>query len=403
MTGGPALAGIRVIDLTTVVFGPSASQALADYGADVIKIEAPGGDTTRQTGPSAEPGMASLFLGSNRNKRSVVLDLKTAEGRAALLALTDTADVFMHNVLPHKIAAMGLAPEVLRERNPRLIYAALHGFGQDGPYAGRPAYDDVVQALSGAADLCRRQLGTPRYMPTIVADKVGGQMAVHAILAALFQRERTGRGQLVEIPMFEAMVQFLMVEHFYARQIAPDHDPDAQPTDDMFGYRRTLAEWRKPYPTRDSHVCFMPYNDRDWAAFFAEVGRPELADDERFVSAATRAVNIEPLYRLLEEIMVLRTTAQWLDVGARLGIACAPVNTMADLEQDPHLAAVGLFGRLDAGEDWAMRYVRAPVILSESHVVPMRPPRLGEHTREVLSQLPLSEATIAAILGCEQG
>lgn len=166
----PALAGIRVVDLTTVIFGPSATQVLADYGADVIKIEAPDGDSTRNTGPTAEAGMASLFLGSNRNKRSVVLDLKQPKALVALDALIASADIFIHNIRPQKLARLGLESAALRARYPRLIYIGLHGFGQDGPYGGRPAYDDIVQSLSGAADLGRRQTGVPRYMPTIVAD-----------------------------------------------------------------------------------------------------------------------------------------------------------------------------------------------------------------------------------------
>lgn len=399
MTSHAALSGIRVVDLTTVVFGPSASQALADYGADVIKVEAPGGDTTRHTGPSAEPGMGSLFLGSNRNKRSVVLDLKSPEGREALWALIDTADVFMHNVRPQKLAVLGLAPDVLLQRNPRLVYAGLHGFGQDGPYSGKPAHDDIVQALSGAADLCRRQTGTPRYIPTIVADKVGGQMAVHAILAALFQRERTGRGQFVEVPMFEAMVQFLMIEHFNARQIVHDTSPHDEPREADLGYRRTLAEWRKPYPTHDGHVCFMPYNDRDWRVFFAEIGRADLAGDPRFLTVTSRAQNIETLYQLLEGIIAEHDTAHWLAMGDRLGIACATVNSMAELEADPHLQAVGMFPRLETGGDWQMRYVRSPVRLQDNEVEARRPPRLGEHTSEVLQELGLPAETLAAILG----
>ena len=399
MTGQAALSGIRVVDLTTVVFGPSASQALADYGADVIKVEAPGGDTTRHTGPSAEPGMSSLFLGSNRNKRSIVLDLKSPEGREALGALIDTADVFMHNVRPQKLAALGLAPEELLRRNSRLVYAGLHGFGQDGPYSGRPAYDDIVQALSGAAGACRRQTGTPRYIPTIVADKVGGQMAVHAILAALFQRERTGRGQFVEVPMFEAMVQFLLIEHFNARQIVQKAAKDDEPEEEDLGYRRTLAEWRKPYPTRDGHVCFMPYNDRDWRVFFDEIGRAELASDARFSTVSARAQNIETLYKLLEGFISEHETAHWLAMGDRLGIACATVNSMADLEADPHLQFVKMFARLETGSDWQMRYVRSPVRLQDSEVEAKRPPRLGEHTSEVLQELDLPAETLAAILG----
>ena len=392
MTHPASLHGIRILDLTTVIFGPSATQVLADYGADVIKVEAPEGDSTRHTGPSAEPGMASLFLGSNRNKRSVVLDLKTPEGRAAILLLVDQSDVFIHNIRPQKLAALGLDSASLCARNPRLVYAGLHGFGIDGPYAGRPAYDDVIQSLGGAADLGRRQTGMPRYMPTVLGDKIAGQMAVHAVLAALFQRERTGKGQFVEVPMYECLVNFLLVEHLYARHIVRGEDEGAVAED--LGYMRTLAEWRRPYQTLDSHVCFMPYGDRDWQRFFAATGMPELASDPRFATLGERTRNIAELYRLLESIMSQDTTAHWLELGARLEIPCSPVNRLEDLEADEHLRAVELFGTLPTGADWDFRYVRSPVRMDDTHTIPRRPPRLGEHTLEVFKELGLDPAPL---------
>ena len=395
--GPAALDGIRVVDLTTVVFGPSATQVLADYGADVIKVEAPGGDSTRHTGPTAEPGMASLFLGSNRNKRSVVLDLNKPEDHASLLTLVDGADVFIHNIRPQKLVARGLDSGTLCARNPRLIYAGLHGFGMDGPYAGRPAYDDVVQSLGGAADLGRRQTGIPRYMPTVLADKIAGQMAAHAVLAALFQRERTGKGQFVEVPMYECLVNFLMIEHLYARHIVRGEDSPAR-ADDL-GYTRTLAEWRRPYRTLDSYVCFMPYGDRDWQRFFAAAGLHHLAADPRFITLSARTRNIADLYRLLEETMIGETTAHWLELGARLEIPCSHVNRLEDLEEDPHLKAVGLFGTLPAGADWDFRYVRSPVLLAGSRTTPSLPPRLGEHTREVLDSLQAKPVADRDVLG----
>ena len=388
-----ALSGIRVVDITTVVFGPSATQVLADYGADVIKIESLDGDSTRFTGPTREPGMASLFLGSNRNKRSVVLDLKTEAGRANLLALVDTADIFVHNIRPQKLSALGISRAQLCSRNPRLIYLALLGFGEAGPYAGRPAYDDIIQSLAGAADLGRRQGGTPRYMPTIAADKVAGQMAAHAVLAALFQRERTGRGQYVEVPMFECFVHFLMTEHFNARHFV-GKDASAAPKEEEFGHRRTLAGWRKPYPTRDGFVSFMPYSDKNWRDFFEAVDLRDWAKDPRFATIADRTENIEPLYRMLEMVIAKESTAHWLALGDRLGIACAPVNAMSDLESDPHLAAVGMFDTMETEADWSMRFVRNPVRLSDSSVEPSMPPRLGEHTAEVLRELKLPSSPV---------
>lgn len=381
-----ALDGVRVIDLTTVIFGPSATQILADYGADVIKVETPEGDTTRHTGPAQEPGMASLFLGSNRNKRSVVLDLKRQQARDALLTLMTTADVFIHNIRPQKLEALGLSRTRLMEANPRLIYVGLHGFGEEGPYAGLPAYDDIIQALSGAADLNRRQTGTPRYMPTVLADKTAGQMAVHAVLAALFQRERTGIGQYVEVPMFEAMAQFLLIEHMNAHHFG---DPGSA-NDADFGYRRTIAEWRKPYRTHDGYVCFLPYSDRNWQDFFVAMGLEEHARDPRFATIGERTRNIEELYRLLEELLARETTGHWLELGARLGIPCARINRLGDLESDPHLKAVGLFATLPSGAEWEMRFTRNPVRHSNSHVEPRMPPRLGEHSADILAEIGLT-------------
>lgn len=386
-----ALNGVRVIDLTTIIFGPSATQVLADYGADVIKVEAPGGDTTRHTGPTVEPGMASLFLGSNRNKRSLVLDLQRSEARDALLRLVTKADVFIHNIRPQKLAGLGLDPARLMTANPRLVYAGLHGFGEDGPYAGRPAYDDIIQALSGVADLARRQGDAPRYVPTVLADKAAGQMAAHAILAALFQRERTGAGQYVEVPMFEAMAQFLLIEHMNAHHFAA---AGASADDEDFGYRRTMATWRKPYPTRDGHVCFLPYSDRNWRDFFAAMGLDDHRDDPRFASIGERTRHIEELYRLLEQLLAGETTAHWLELGDRLGIACAPINRLGDLEADPHLAAVEFFGTLPSGQGWNMRYVRNPLRLSQSHVAAAMPPRLGEHDAEILNEIGLTPADV---------
>lgn len=386
MPSPAALGDVKVLDLTTVVFGPSATQALADYGADVIKVEGPEGDSTRHTGPALEAGMSSLFLGSNRNKRSLVLDLKTDKGRAVLDRLTTWADVLIHNIRPQKLQALGLDPCKACERNPRLIYVGLHGFGEDGPYAGRPAYDDIIQALSGAADLGRRQSGIPRYMPTIMADKVAGQMAVHATLAALYQRERTGRGQYIEVPMFECAVQFLLTEHLAAGHLIPA-GVDGQAADESYGYRRTMAAWRRPYATTDGFVCFMPYNDRNWRDFFVASGRDDLLGDPRYANIAARTEHIEQLYALLEAEIAKWSSDHWLELGERLGIPCSVVNRLEDLERDPHLQAVGMFGQLEAGEQWSMRFVRNPVRLKESEVTPVMPPRLGQHGPQVLQEL----------------
>src|SRR5665213_1073422 len=248
--GGP-LTGVTVVDLSTVVFGPLTSQILADYGANVIKVESLEGDSTRYTGPSIEKGMAALFLGVNRGKRSIALDLKRAEARQAAVALSDQADVFMHSRRPQKLDALGIAPQTLCGRNPRLVYAGPHGFAAGGPYSGRPAYDDIIQGMSGMVSLTEMQTGNATYLPTIAADKTSAQIAAHAILAALFARERTGRGGFVEIPMFESMVAFNLVEHLYGQQFDP-------PLGEA-GYPRVLTQWRRPYRTADGLICMTPY------------------------------------------------------------------------------------------------------------------------------------------------
>ncbi|MCM5569943.1 CoA transferase [Burkholderiaceae bacterium FT117] len=397
----PALAGIRILDLGSVVFGPYCTQILADYGADVIKIESPEGDSTRYTGPAHERGRSAIFLGVNRNKRSVVLDLKRPEAREALLALVDTADVFIHSVRPQKLAKLGLDADTLRARNPRLVYVGLHGFGDGGPYSGQPAYDDIIQGMSGIADLMQRQSGTPAYFPTIAADKTCGQVAAHAVLAALFQRERTGRGQVVEVPMFETMASFVLVEHFFARHIARGAaqgapgggaGPDAAVPET--GYPRVLAPWRRPYRTADGFVCMMPYTNAHWRAFFERTGNAGLAADPRFVDIAARTRNIAELYRITGEIVAARDTAHWLALCAELEIPAAKMNRLDDLERDPHLQAVGFFEELadEAGNHY--RFTRNPVRLSDSEVPPALPPRLGEHTREVLAEAGLSADAI---------
>lgn len=385
-----ALDGVRILDLTSVVFGPYASQILADYGADVIKVEAPGGDSTRRTGPAQEPGLAAIFLGLNRNKRSIVLDLKQAAARQALLTMVDQADVLMHSMRPAKMAALGLDPATLCARNPRLVYAGLYGFGEGGAYDGRPAYDDIIQGLSGFADLADRQTGTPRYLPTVAADKTCGLIAAHAILAALFQRSRTGVGQQLEVPMFESMASFALVEHYYGRHLA-DEPGDA-------GYPRVLTPWRRPCQTANGHVCLMPYTDAHWRNFFIATGRSDLAEDARYADIAARTRHIETLYELLAGIVAGHDTAYWLALCERLEIPAAPVNRLQDLETDPHLQSVDFFVPLESASGSRYRFPRNPVRLQHSHVPPAMPPRLGEHTLAVLRQAGLAEADIAALV-----
>jgi crotonobetainyl-CoA:carnitine CoA-transferase CaiB-like acyl-CoA transferase len=384
-----ALTGIRVLDLSSVVFGPLASQVLADYGAEVIKIEPPAGDSTRHTGPAVEPGMSALFMGTNRSKKSVVLDLKRDEARQALHALLATADVFMHSMRPQKLAPLGLDPDSLRARYPRLVYAGLHGFGEDGPYAGLPAYDDVIQGMSGLADLMERQTGQARYLPTIAADKTCALVAAHAVLAALFQRERSGQGCFVEVPMYETMVGFNLVEHLYGMHFCPALSGA--------GYPRVMAPWRKPYRTLDGHVCMMPYTDAHWQRFFLAVDRPQLAGDPRFASQASRTAHIAELLQTVGEQVAQHDTRHWLQTCERLEIPAAPVARMDALPQDPHLQATGFFVQLQDPAMGTVQFARSSVRIDGHQPPPVMPPRLGEHTAALLAEAGWSAARIAAL------
>ena len=386
---GP-LAGVRVLDLTSVVLGPYATQMLGDLGADIVKIEPPEGDTTRYTGPRRNQDMASLFMGINRNKRSIVLDLKQQPARDVLLRMVDSADVFVHNIRPQKLDKLGLGHQALLARRPRLIYAGIHGWREDGPYSGRPAYDDIIQGLSGIAGLMDKLTGEPRYAPTIIADKTCGLMASQAILAALYHREKTGRGQFVEIPMFETMVSFLMVEHLHGRTFVPERGP--------LGYSRVLAPWRRPYPTADGFVCMLAYTDAQWRRFWTVVGKPEMMQDPRFTDMAARSRNIDDVYRLAGEQLTGRTTAEWIAVLDELEIPAGPVNSLEQVIDDPHLNAIGFFRHMQhptEGEvvmpDVPLRFANSPAEIDRL------PPRLGEHGREILLEIGMRPDEIEAL------
>lgn len=392
VTGHPLpLSGLRVLDLTTVIFGPYATQMLGDFGADVIKIEAPGGDLTRDIGPAKHPKMASLYLGSNRNKRSVVLDLKRAAAKDALWRLIDGADVFVHNIRPQKIAKLGFDADAAMARNPAIVYGGLHGYGEAGPYGGQPAYDDVIQGQSGLAGTFWARDGAPVMVPTIAADKTAGLMAVSGLLAGVIRRLVTGKGIYVETSMFEGLASYVLLEHQHGAIFAP---PETG-----FGYPRALSPARRPHPTADGHICMLAYTDDQWRRFWELIGRPELGDDPRFVTMAERARNIDALYGIAAEVLATKPTAEWLGLLKTAEIAAGPVNRIEDLHSDPHLNAVGFFQQHEHPTEGTLEAAGTGFRLDREALTVRRPqPNLGEHGREVLAEAGLSDAEIDAAL-----
>jgi len=355
---------------------------LADMGADVIKIENPSGDTTRYLGPSKHHGMGSLFLHLNRNKRSIALDLKSEEGKAAMLALVKEADVFVHTMRPKTMAKLGLSYEDLKPLNSRLIYCGMYGFSKEGPYGEKPAYDDIIQAASGVAAAQGQITGNPQYLATVLADKTAGLMGLSAILAVVYHRERNGGGQEIEVPMFETMVSYTMMEHMYGETFSPAIGPTY--------YSRVTSPYRKPYKTKDGYIGVMIYNDKHWRNFFEVSGRSDLAVDERFSDMASRTKNIDFVYRTVEEIMTGKTTKEWLAVLEEADIPCTNINTPEDLFEDPHLKAINFFEQVEHPTEGQIRDMKFPVSFSETPVsVERYAPNLGEHKEEIMKGLQL--------------
>lgn len=387
------LDGVKVVEMTSVVLGPYACQILGDLGADVIKIEPPAGDTNRNLGPyRRHRDMASLFVNCNRNKRSVVLDLKSDNGRTAALEIMRDADVVVHNFRPGAIDRLGMNYAAVKAVNPGVVYCATYGYSKRGPYGAKGALDDSIQAVSGIAALQARVLGEPRYLPTVVADKTTGLFVVQAVLAALFHRERTGEGQEIEVPMFESMVSWLMVEHLWGQTFEPPIGGA--------GYVRLMAEHRKPYRCRDGlYLAVLPYWDAHWRTFCELSGHPELAEDPRFLDMQTRLQNIDASYAATGAVIAERDRQDWIDLLGETNVPMMVVNGLDDLVRDPHLAATGFWQTLEDPAEGTLRMASYPANFSQTPASVRRgAPRLGQHSVEVLREAGLDERRIDTML-----
>jgi len=386
---GP-LEGFRIVDLTTIGMGPYATQTMGDLGADVVKVEAPpGGDMMRNNAAGRNAGMSSLFLSLNRSKRSIVLDLKAPDGREALLRIVKSADVLIFNVRPKAMARLGLSYEDVAAINPRIIYCGLVGSGQDGPYAARGTFDDLIQGASGLAALEARMSGTPHYAPGWIADQGVGLVAVYAVLAALLHRSRTGVGQAVEVPMFESMAQFVMTPHLLGHTFRPPIGPA--------GYDRLFH--RRPYKTKDGYICAGAYSADQWKRFFDLSGQPELKNSPRYDDPRKIAGHIGELYQLFEDAMATRTTAEWMELLDKADIPAMPMHTPESIQQDPHLVATGFFQDVDHPTEGPIRTMAVPTRWSASRPAPVRQaPCLGEHSAQVLREAGYSDDEIGTLM-----
>jgi len=380
-----------VIDVTTMVLGPFATQTLGDMGADVIKVEVPdGGDSTRLLGPSRTPQMGSYFANINRNKRSLVLDLKKPAAREALYRLVETADVFVHNMRLGAAERLGLGYDVLAERNPKLIYAAASGFRKGSSRQEAPAFDDLVQGVAGVGGINAGPDGTMRYFPSVLVDKLTGAQLASMIGMALFAREKTGKGQEIHVPMTETILSFLLVEHLWWGTLG-------QPEKGV-GYPRMLSPNRRPYPTKDGYISVIAHSDAQWSKLFAAMGKPELFEDPRFCSLTARSANIDAAYATLVEGMKNRTTDEWLDILKEADIPCGRANTLQSLFADEYLQETNFFEHHDHPVEGDVVIPAIPARFSATPANIHRPwPTLGQHTREILSEAGYAETEIDAI------
>ncbi|WP_343315172.1 CoA transferase [Brucella sp. BE17] len=389
---GP-LDGLRVVDMTTVLMGPYATQILGDYGADIIKVEAPEGDVIRQIGPARHDGMGPVFMNSNRSKRSITLDLKTPGGRDALLRLCTQADVLIFNVRLKAMERLGLLYEDVAAVNPRIIYVGLYGYDQAGPYAARPAYDDLIQGASTLSYLFTRvNHGEPGYVPAAISDRIVGLSAINAILASVVERSRTGEGQRVDIPMFETMVSLLMSDHLGGLTFDPPLDNG--------GYARLLSHNRRPHKTSDGHICALVYTDAHWQRFFKAIGQPHMAQtNPSFATFVSRIKHIDEVYGWLSEVFLTRSTGEWLALLEEADVPAMPMHDFRSILDDTHLVSTGFFERVDHPSEGAIRSMSVPARWSRTPASPvLLAPRQGQHTIEILKEAGFSDSEVNALI-----
>lgn len=391
MTGG-ILQGLRVVDLTTVVVGPLTTMVLADYGAEVIKVEPPAGDLLRTLGgASRSEQLSPKFLHFNRNKRSLSLDLKHPVGAEALRRLLRTADVCVSNMRPDAMARLGLTPEALRELNPSMIYCGLVGFGRGGRYSGKPAYDSIIQGVGGMSGAFQKSTGEPRFVPMTIADHSVGLIAVQMILLALYRRRDTGVVEHIEVPMFENMAAMVLSEHMGQLSYVP---PRGQAGD-----KRVLEPLAQPIPTRDGHICISANTNAQAFALFEAIGRPELRDDPRFCSTKARYKHVAAYFALRNEALLEKTTAEWLEIFDRLDVPAGPSHTLESLMEDPHLADVGLFRKVPHPDEGDIIDIALPnTVPGGARSDYSAPPVQGQHSREILAELGYENAEIQSLI-----
>lgn len=386
---GP-LSGVRLLDLTTVVAGPYFSEQVGDLGADVIKVESPEGDVTRNIGPRRHPGMSAQFLNYNRNKRSVVLDLKQPEGKEALRRLVRTADAFAVNMRPQALERLQIDYRAIAACKPDIVYLRIVGFGVEHPDRDKPALDDVIQAASGIVDLQQQLTGEPSYVGLAMADLTVGLTALSALLAGLYSRAQTGEGDEIEVRMYDSMAAFVLAGHLSGNIFDPPLGPPLNPT--------SIARNRRPFRTLDGVITVAPYSDSHWLRFCAAIGRPDIGSDPRFANAFERFQRLDELYVLIRPVLETRTTAEWLDTLAAHDIPCGRVNTTSDVVADPALRAAGLLAFVDHPTEGRLRLLNSPIRFAKAETrLRLAPPALGADTDDVLAEIGYSKAELSAL------